>query len=285
METSTAVLRSFLLFGHVVAKGNPMPNFSAKLKTALANAVMLLGAATGQAQTELEVWPTGVNGPQTWPPELHNPWWDAEHKYPEGGAPPPVDLFDRIKCASGIKLKPKAANSAPWEQSRWHPPEYAFDPYTMSRWSSNSSNEKWLAADLGAVKSVDRVYLVWEVAYGKDYDIQFSNDSAAWTTAKQVRGGNGQADVVDLEGTGRYIRMMGVATGSPYGYSLYEFTICQAAGSALGQAGAANAARQKRWTLDVGRGGLPQGIRAFDVSGRTAEPALSPAAAVRALRN
>jgi hypothetical protein len=41
-----------------------------------------------------------------------------------------------------------------------------------------------------------------------------------------VRNGDGQADVVDLRGTGRHIRMMGVATGSRYGYSLYEFTIC-----------------------------------------------------------
>lgn len=64
---------------------------------------------------------------------------------------------------------------------------------------------------------------------GKDYDIQFSDDNANWTTAKAVRGGNGQADVVELTGTGRYVRMQGVATGNAsYGYSLYEFTICAA---------------------------------------------------------
>lgn len=258
---------------------------SVRLKAALAKAVLLLGAATGQAQTELEVWPTGVSGPQTWPPELHNPWWDAQKKYPEGGPPPPVDLFDRIKCASGVKIKPKASNSAPWEQSRWHPPEYAFDQYTMSRWSSNSSAEKWLAADLGSVKSVDRVYLVWEVAYGKDYDIQFSNDSAAWTTAKEVRGGNGQADVVDLAGKGRYIRMMGVATGSPYGYSLYEFTICEASGSAAVAADRKSGDARKGWRLTMGKTGLPIGIRAFDLTGRASDGALAPAAAMRALSN
>lgn len=74
---------------------------------------------------------------------------------------------------------------------------------------------------------VAQVFLIWEVAYGKDYDIQFSDDNANWTTVKEVRGGNGQADVVELAGKGRHIRMQGVATGNPnYGYSLYEFTIC-----------------------------------------------------------
>jgi hypothetical protein len=246
--------------------------------TAIAYAIALAGGAPeSRAQTELEVWPTGVNGPQTWPAELHNPWWDTEHKYPEGGQPPPVDLFDRIKC-TGSKVTPKSANSAPWETSRWHPPEYAFDKYTMSRWSSNGAADKWIAADMGATKAVNRVYLVWEVAYGKDYDIQFSDDSASWTTAKQVRGGNGQADVVDLDGKGRYIRMMGVATGSPYGYSLYEFTICAADGATtVGERNRGSASRtsghgpgtsSKGWRLSTNAAGMPIGIRAYGMTGR-----------------
>ncbi|MDB5103617.1 MAG: hypothetical protein JWP91_1306 [Fibrobacteres bacterium] len=250
--------------------------------SAAAFAIILSGLATGpsavKAQTELDVWPMGVNGPQAWPPDLHNPWWDAEHKYPEGGQPPPVDLFDRIKCPGGSKVRIKSANSAPWENSRWHPPEYAFDGYTMSRWSSNGSVDKWLAADMGEAKAVNRVYLVWETAYGKDYDIQLSNDSVAWTTAKQVRGGNGQADVADLEGKGRYIRMMGVATGSPYGYSLYEFTICAAEGSS----GLRNGTREQgvpsprsagsRRILKMTAEGLPQGLAVRDLAGRETIP-------------
>jgi hypothetical protein len=265
-----------------------MSNGIRKAISTLACAGLLASALTTAAQTELEVWPTGVNGPQTWPPELHNPWWDAEKKYPEGGQPPPVDLFDRIKCTGGAKVKPKSANSAPWENSRWHPPEYAFDAYTMSRWSSNSSAEKWLAADLGSEKTVNRVYLVWETAYGKDYDIQFSPDSIAWTTAKEVRGGNGQADVVDLNGKGRYIRMMGVATGSPYGYSLYEFTVCATDGSApIQEAGTLESARAgaPRWRVEMGRGGIPVGVRAVDITGRgLPTPSASAATGFRAVR-
>jgi hypothetical protein len=221
------------------------------------------------AQTELEVWPTGVNGPMTWPPELRNPWWDAEKKYPEGGQPPPLDLFERIKCPGGSKVKIKSANSAPWETSRWHPPEYAFDEYTMSRWSSNNSNEKWLAADMGSEKNLNRAYVIWETAYGKDYDIQVSPDSVVWTTAKQVRGGNGQADVVELNAKGRYVRMMGVATGSPYGYSIYELTLCS--GEATGTASKATSSDRGRGRLapGFGPGGMPMGLRAIRADGKS----------------
>jgi hypothetical protein len=186
--------------------------------------------------TDEDVWPAGVNGPKVWPPELNNPWYMANKNnsvggYPEGGNPPPVDLITtRIKCRNGTKVRPKAWASAPWETSRHHPPEYAFDEYTMSRWSSNGPNDRWISGDLGSTKTVNQVFFVWEVAYGKDYDIQFSDDNVNWTTAKQVRGGNGQADVVELRGTGRYIRMWGVATGPEPHYSLYEFTICAEGG-------------------------------------------------------
>lgn len=226
------------------------------------------------AQTEDEVWPKGVNGPKTWPPELDNPFWKSTHKYPEGGDPPPVDLFTRAKCPVGTaKARIRSANSAKWETSRWHPPEYAFDEYTMSRWSSWDKEAKWIAADLGSDKAVKRVYLVWETAYGKDYDIETSRDSVAWTAAKQVRGGNGQADVVDLDASGRYIRMMGVAGGSGYGYSLYEFTICAVEGASSVAPPGRVAAGKKGWVVVLGADGFPQGVRfagdrAFDVTGK-----------------
>jgi hypothetical protein len=239
-------------------------------------AALLLGMGTAAvwAQTEDEVWPKGVNGPRVWPHEIPNNFSFAPNwTYPEGGEPPPTDLFTRAKCPTGTaKVKPKSVNSAKWETSRHHPPEYAFDEYTMTRWSSWDKNAKWIAADLGSSMHVKRVYLVWETAYGKDYDIQVSADSVTWTTAKEVRGGNGQADVVDLDGTGKYIQMMGVAGGSSYGYSLYEFTVCAEGASTAIRRGVV-AAGAKPWGLVLGREGLPQGVRAFDLSGKNLSPA------------
>ena len=36
--------------------------------------------------------------------------------------------------------------------------------------------------DLGAKADLDHVYLKWEAAYAKSYQIQFSNDEENWTT-------------------------------------------------------------------------------------------------------
>jgi hypothetical protein len=227
-----------------------------------------MAAAPLRAQTENDVWPAGVNGPKAWPHEIPNSYSHApDWLYPEGGNPPPTDLFTRAKCPDGTsKVKIASTNSAKWETSRHHPPEYAFDDYTMTRWSSWDKTAKWIAADMGAARTVKRVYLVWETAYGKDYDIQVSNDSVAWNTGKQVRGGNGQADVIDLDAKGRYIQMMGVNGGTTYGYSLYEFTICAAdAGTSVRPRGTGAA---EAWGLVVNGGGLPQGLRAFDARGQ-----------------
>lgn len=249
-----------------------MTNMPGTFKSAIASTVILLGAAEGRAQTDLDVWPTGVNGKQEWPHELSNSWSNpsTNYVYPEAALPPPPDdlLTARIKCREGTKVKSKNQNSAPWETSRWHPPEYAFDNYSMSRWSSNTRKDNWLAADLGTVKKVNQVFLIWDAAYGKDYDIQFSNDSTQWTTAKEVRGQNGRADVVDLNGSGRFIRMWGMDVFNiQWGYSLYEFTICEAGATSVGTEMAHKAA-QKSWILVMDARGLPQGVKAVDASGR-----------------
>ena len=81
--------------------------------TALA-ALSLGGIGSAVAQTDESVWPTGDNGPKTWPPELKKPWWQAEKKYPEGGDPPPLNLISRLTCPEGyVRINPKSANSAP----------------------------------------------------------------------------------------------------------------------------------------------------------------------------
>jgi hypothetical protein len=215
-------------------------------------------------QTDQGIWPTGTKGTKTWPREIPNSFSKAPNwTFPEGGDVPPDNLFERIKCPDGSAKEPITKFfSARWETSRWHPPEYAFDKYTVSRWSSWDKNANWLTADLNGEKTVKRVYLLWETAYGKDYDIKIGNDTASLTVAKQVRGGNGMADVHEVEGKGKYLQMWGVAGGSGYGYSLYELTICTTEG------GTSIQPKQKSWGLMMGKDGLPQGVRAVDATGK-----------------
>jgi hypothetical protein len=148
--------------------------------------------------------------------------------FPIGSCPPPEDL--NRNCGGNSKIAIKAATAQTWENGYWHPPEYAFDQYLMTRWSSHTMVTSWLQLDLGTEQTFRRIYLAWELAHGSDYDIVTSNDGMTWTMLKQVRGGNGFQDILDVEGKARYVRMNGVKRGNvgegPYGYSLFDVTIC-----------------------------------------------------------
>ena len=68
--------------------------------------------------------------------------------------------------------------------------------------------------------------LNWEAAYGKAYQIQTSNDAAAWTTIYTATAGDGGIDdLTGLAGNGRYVRMYGTTRATQYGYSLWEVEV------------------------------------------------------------
>ncbi|MCM2413604.1 discoidin domain-containing protein [Streptomyces sp. RKAG290] len=101
----------------------------------------------------------------------------------------------------------------------------AVDGKFDTRWASDWSDPQWVQVDLGASTSFKHVQLAWDPAFGKAYDIQTSEDGQSWTTVKSVTDGNGDIDDIDVNGTGRYVRINGTARGSGYGYSLYEFGV------------------------------------------------------------
>ncbi|MET9618420.1 discoidin domain-containing protein [Kitasatospora indigofera] len=107
------------------------------------------------------------------------------------------------------------------------PAANAVDGNDTTRWASAYTNNQWLKVDLGSALTITSVTLNWENAYGKDYDIQTSNDGTTWTTVAQRRGltGAGQDTLTFPSATGRYVRMQGVTRGTSYGYSLYSFQI------------------------------------------------------------
>jgi hypothetical protein len=101
----------------------------------------------------------------------------------------------------------------------------AVDGNQGTRWASQAGDDQWLRVDLQARYRIDRVMLYWDAAYGKEYEIQISEDGNTWTALYHKAEGNGGGDNLMVDGTGRYVRMKGVKRGTSGGYSLKEFDV------------------------------------------------------------
>lgn len=94
-----------------------------------------------------------------------------------------------------------------------------------TRWSSAFSDPQWIRVDLGSTRSINRIVLRWETAFGRAYQIQTSDDGSTWTTIRSVTSGTGGTEDFAVTGRGRFVRMNGTARGTQWGYSLWEFEI------------------------------------------------------------
>jgi hypothetical protein len=124
--------------------------------------------------------------------------------------------------ANAAKGRPASASTT---ENAAGPASAAFDGDTTTRWSSQFADPQWIQVDLGAVRDLCKVDLDWEAAYGKDFQIQTSNDGTNFTSIKTVTGGTGGIQTLDVAGSGRYVRVYGTARGTGYGYSIWEFIV------------------------------------------------------------
>ena len=109
---------------------------------------------------------------------------------------------------------------------------YVTDGDLGTRWSSyveGKSAEELdgasITIDLGHTYDIHQVSLNWELAFGKEYRIQVSDDNVNFNTIYTGTANGAGEQQFPVSGTGRYIRMQGVQRGSAYGYSLYEFRV------------------------------------------------------------
>ncbi|MFB8079395.1 discoidin domain-containing protein [Streptomyces sp. NPDC056013] len=131
-----------------------------------------------------------------------------------GGTPAPA-LVSRGRPATASSVE-----TAGFEASR------AVDGDGGTRWASAEGvDPQWLRVDLGSAHDISRVRLGWEAAYGRAYRIQTSNDGTNWTDVHSTATGDGGVDDLTVTGTGRYVRILGTARGTAYGYSLWEFEV------------------------------------------------------------
>ncbi len=118
--------------------------------------------------------------------------------------------------------KPVTASSS---QNSSFTPRMAVDDNLSSRWSSDFTDNNWIAVDLGGQYQITGVKFHWQNSYAKDYHIQVSNDGLHWTTIHTTRDNPGGIDEVSLSGVGRYLRMQGLRRATRHGYSMYDFEV------------------------------------------------------------
>lgn len=131
-----------------------------------------------------------------------------------GGSQPSESLLSQGKTADASSIEVPFAASL------------AFDGDSGTRWASQlGSDNEWISVDLEQARTLTRIELNWETAYGKSYKLQVSNDGSNWTDLYSTVAGTGGSESIPVSGNGRYVRLSATERGTPYGYSLYNFGV------------------------------------------------------------
>ncbi len=101
----------------------------------------------------------------------------------------------------------------------------AVDGDITSAWTSLASDPQWIAVDLGQMKDLSRVRLLWTTNYATSYQIQISADDTNWTTVYSTNNAAGGLEDTLVSGRGRYVRVYGTQRAGGGGYSLAEFDV------------------------------------------------------------
>jgi hypothetical protein len=134
--------------------------------------------------------------------------------------------YTAINCGAPVKLRAASA-SASSTQFSYTPASAAIDDVFSTRWSSNFTDNEWLAQDLGTTARVDAVRINWEHAFAKSYAIQTGTSlGGPWTTAATVSNGQFGPQIVDnLNVTTRFLRLLGIKRATQNGYSAWEVEV------------------------------------------------------------
>jgi hypothetical protein len=139
--------------------------------------------------------------------------------------PPPTTTPDPVPVDTtkpGVAIKPVTATSSPVENAG-NSAANAIDGKTSTRWASAFDDGAWIQFDFGVKTQVGYMKLLWENAYGKQYNLLVSDDGQNWTQIRSVTNGQGGTEeFFNLGVNSRYIRLQGVARATQYGYSLFE---------------------------------------------------------------
>jgi len=101
----------------------------------------------------------------------------------------------------------------------------AVDGDPDSGWISVASDPQWLTVDLGLLRDLSRVRILWGTNYATSYQVQISPDNTNWVTAYATTNGAGGVEDILVSGRGRYVRLYGTQRAGAGGYVVSEFGV------------------------------------------------------------
>lgn len=131
---------------------------------------------------------------------------------------------DYVK-AEGVTATASSANAANSDGDK------AIDEDITSRWESKHNiDPQTLTIDLGQIRNIKQVGIIWEAASAENYKIEVSNDGVNFTQVALVEDGNGNQnrfDTIKLKKMvqAQYVRVYGISRATNYGYSIYDLAI------------------------------------------------------------
>jgi hypothetical protein len=110
------------------------------------------------------------------------------------------------------------------------------DDDSSTRWGTDYKNDPnkdsaWVYVDLGAVFTVDSVFLNWEDSGAKEYLLQIalaaSDNDDGWTTVAHITDGKGweKRPIKIAQTQARFVRVRCLQRLSGFGYSMFEFEV------------------------------------------------------------
>jgi len=118
--------------------------------------------------------------------------------------------------------------------------DYAIDGDITTRWGSEErkSNPEWIVVDLGSNIKINKVNIMWESAFARNFEIQVSRNDIDYETVSNVKINrevilDEEAELEDYIQTttsfatvgARYVKIYCTEKGTLYGYSIYELEI------------------------------------------------------------
>ncbi len=144
----------------------------------------------------------------------------------------PVCSLRDIKVANISNLalnRPVKASSELCNKLGFFQAKLAVDGLKDTRWSSEFSDPQWLAVDLGELRKISRVEILWESAFAKKYTIEVSVDGTDWKQVYATAQGSGGRESVRFSPVSvRWVRLAGTERNMAQGgYSIREFRVME----------------------------------------------------------